>query len=74
MDEEDPAVAVKTKTDPLGSAQFLTVPEVAALARVSTMTIYRLIDDGTLSAVRVGRSVRVHSAAVRRYLRLDEQG
>lgn len=39
--------------------QLLTVNEVAEAARVSKMTIYRLIHEGTLSAVRVGRSFRV---------------
>jgi excisionase family DNA binding protein len=38
---------------------FLTVAEIAAAARVSKMTIYRLISSGDLPAGRVGRSVRV---------------
>ena len=44
--------------------QFLTVAEVAALMRVSKMTVYRLVHDGDLPAVRVGRSFRVHAKAV----------
>ena len=44
--------------------QFLTVAEVAALMRVSKMTVYRLVHNGELSAVRVGRSFRVHAKAV----------
>jgi len=44
--------------------QFLTVAEVAALMRVSKMTVYRLLHNGELPAVRVGRSFRVHSKAV----------
>lgn len=47
-----------------GNAQFLTVAEVAALMRVSKMTVYRLVHNGELPAVRVGRSFRVHSKAV----------
>lgn len=46
------------------NAQFLTVAEVAALMRVSKMTVYRLVHNGELPAVRVGRSFRVHSKAV----------
>lgn len=45
-------------------AQFLTVAEVAALMRVSKMTVYRLVHNGELPAVRVGRSFRVHANAV----------
>jgi excisionase family DNA binding protein len=48
---------------------FLTVAEVAALMRVSKMTVYRLVHAGDLPAVRVGRSFRVPEEAVRRYLR-----
>ena len=33
-------------------ARFLTVAEVAALMRVSTMTVYRLIKAGELASVR----------------------
>lgn len=49
-------------------SQFLTVAEVAALMRVSKMTVYRLVHSGELPAVRVGRSFRVHAKAVHDYL------
>ena len=49
-------------------ARFLTVAEVAGLLRVSTMTVYRLIKAGELSAARVGRSYRVTEDDVDRYL------
>lgn len=52
----------------LGGTQFLTVAEVAALMRVSKMTVYRLVHNGELPAVRVGRSFRVHAKAVHDYL------
>src|ERR687890_822468 len=48
---------------------FLTVAEVAAMMRVSKMTVYRLVHAGELSAVRVGRSFRVPERAVQDYLR-----
>ncbi|MFZ3062877.1 MAG: helix-turn-helix domain-containing protein [Actinomycetota bacterium] len=48
--------------------RLLTVPEVAAMLRVSTMTVYRLIKRGELSAIRVGRGYRITSQAVDRYL------
>lgn len=49
---------------PVTRTQFLTVAEVAALMRVSKMTVYRLVHNGELPAVRVGRSFRVHAKAV----------
>jgi excisionase family DNA binding protein len=53
----------------LSEVRFLTVAEVAALMRVSKMTVYRLVHGGDLTAVRVGRSFRVPENAVHRYLR-----
>jgi excisionase family DNA binding protein len=49
--------------------KFLTVAEVAALMRVSKMTVYRMVHGGELTAVRVGRSFRVPEQAVHDYLR-----
>jgi excisionase family DNA binding protein len=54
---------------PLSKVKFLTVAEVAALMRVSKMTVYRLVHSGELNAVRVGRSFRVPEQAVHDYLR-----
>jgi excisionase family DNA binding protein len=51
------------------SVQFLTVAEVAAMMRVSKMTVYRLVHSGELPAARVGRSFRVPRDAVQDYLR-----
>ena len=53
----------------LAAVRFLTVAEVAALMRVSKMSVYRLIHNGELEAVRFGRSVRVPERAVHAYLR-----
>jgi excisionase family DNA binding protein len=53
----------------LSEVRFLTVAEVAALMRVSKMTVYRLVHGGELAAVRVGRSFRVPERAVHDYLR-----
>jgi len=53
----------------LNEVRFLTVAEVAALMRVSKMTVYRLVHSGELAAVRVGRSFRVPEHAVNTYLR-----
>lgn len=48
--------------------QLLTVAEVADLFRVSSMTVYRLIRNGELPAVRVGRSYRVSEEDLQSYL------
>ena len=54
---------------PLSEVRFLTVAEVAALMRVSKMTVYRLLHAGDLPSVRVGRSYRVPEQVVHSYLR-----
>ncbi|MGB9378254.1 MAG: helix-turn-helix domain-containing protein [Mycobacteriales bacterium] len=61
-------MSVKRLDSPLSEVRFLTVAEVAALMRVSKMTVYRLVHAGELSAVRVGRSFRVPETAVHAYL------
>lgn len=54
---------------PLGTIRFLKVAEVAAVLRVSRMSVYRLIHSGDLEAVRFGRNFRVPEHAVNAYLR-----
>jgi len=53
----------------ISDAKFLTVAEVAGMMRVSKMTVYRLLHNGELPAVRVGRSFRVLESDVNEYLR-----
>jgi len=53
----------------LSNVNFLTVAEVAAVMRVSKMSVYRLIHGGELEAVRFGRSFRVTEGAVDAYLK-----
>jgi excisionase family DNA binding protein len=47
---------------------LLTVREVAATMRVSTMTVYRLIKSGELPAIRVGKNYRIRESDVVSYL------
>jgi excisionase family DNA binding protein len=47
---------------------FLTVAEVAETLRVSDMTIYRLIANGEIRAIKVGRSYRIPAAALDEWL------
>jgi len=51
-----------------GAPSFLTVAEVAAMLRVSKMTVYRMVHSGDLPAMQVGRSFRVPERAVHDYL------
>ncbi|RLV50483.1 helix-turn-helix domain-containing protein [Nocardioides mangrovicus] len=53
----------------ISEVKFLTVAEVAAVMRVSKMTVYRLVHNGELPAVRVGRSFRVSETDVNEYLK-----
>lgn len=48
--------------------EFFTVQEVADRLRVASRTIYRLLSEGHLEAVRVGRNWRIPAAALERYL------
>ena len=59
---------VAERPAPRPAVAFLTVAEVAAIMRVSKMTVYRLVHGGEMAAVRVGRSFRVPEPAVRDYL------
>ena len=53
----------------ISEVKFLTVAEVAAVMRVSKMTVYWLVHSGELPAVRVGRSFRVSEKDVNDYLK-----
>jgi excisionase family DNA binding protein len=53
---------------PFTEARLLTVNEVADLLRVSRMTVYRLIKEGQMGALRVGRSYRLREDDVDDYL------
>ena len=47
---------------------LLTVAEVAAMLRVSEMTIYRLIKAGELRALQIGKSYRLREDDVDAFL------
>ena len=67
--EADKAAGIRPVDPALADVKFLTVAEVAAVMRVSKMTVYRMVHAGELPAVRVGRSFRVPEKAVHDYLR-----
>jgi excisionase family DNA binding protein len=54
--------------DERAGSRFLTVTEVAATLRVSNMTVYRLINTGSLAAIRIGKSFRIREDDLSQYL------
>jgi excisionase family DNA binding protein len=46
----------------------LTVAEVADALRVSTMTVYRLVNTGELSGLRVGKNIRIRATDLDAFL------
>lgn len=50
------------------SSNFLTIDEVAQLLRVSKMTVYRLVQNHEMEALRFGRLYRVSQSAVDAYI------
>ncbi len=66
-DESKEPAAVRPADPSFAEVKFLTVAEVAAVMRVSKMTVYRMVHAAELPAVRVGRSFRVPEKAVHDY-------
>jgi excisionase family DNA binding protein len=54
--------------NPIPMAPLMRVSEAAAVLRVSTKTIRRLIAKGDLQVVRVGRSVRLRQEEINCYI------
>lgn len=50
------------------SSDFLTIDEVAQLLRVSKMTVYRLVQNHEIEALRFGRLYRVSQGAIDAYI------
>lgn len=66
-----PAPARRRPTPPAPGrplVEWLTVPDISRDLGVSPMTVYRLINTGTLAGHRFGRSVRVSRAALVAYM------
>jgi excisionase family DNA binding protein len=61
-------MAANTSGENISEVKFLTIAEVAAMMRVSKMTVYRIVHNGDLPAVRVGRSFRVTEKDVNEYI------
>lgn len=75
MAARDPFPDPTRDTDPVSveeapelGQRLLTAREVAAMLRVSPMTVYRMTRVGALRALRVGRQVRIPVDEVARYI------
>lgn len=49
-------------------SEFTTIPAIARLLRISLPTVYRLVENGDLESIRVGRSIRVPTRSVFEYI------
>ena len=47
---------------------LLTVREVAAILKVSTATVYRLVERGEVAHIRVSHAIRIRDVNLRAYL------
>ncbi len=65
---------MKTKETTALGDRLVSVGELASFLNVSTAVIYRLIGEGTLPYVRVGRQVRFSPTAIRQYLDAQRSG
>ena len=54
--------------------EIMTVKEVAAYLRVAKKTVYRLLKQGTLPAVRVGHQWRFEKASIDDWLHRNSAG
>ena len=70
---------IKTKATNLPEANssavlpLLTIRNVADRLQVSARTIHRLVANGDLTVIRIGRSVRVSEQALKAFLTQDDQ-
>ena len=53
-----------TREDKLNEKLLFTAKEAAQLLSLAPRTVYALLDAGTLSCVRIGRSVRIPRKAI----------
>ena len=51
---------------------FYTVDDISKLMSVAPNTIYTLVNNGTISSIRVGRQIRVSRPALLQFLGLGE--
>ena len=52
------------------SPDIMDVKQVSELLEVRTKTVYRLLKDGTISSIKVGREFRIPKYEVMKYLNI----
>jgi len=52
----------------MGMSELLTVKEVAGLLKTSRVQIRKMIQNGELAAVKVGREYRIPLASIREFI------
>lgn len=53
---------------PIDETRFYTPKEIAELFRISTQTVYNLINKGELKAVKFGNTYRISGAVLKEYI------
>jgi excisionase family DNA binding protein len=52
----------------------LDVKQIGALLGISTKTVYRLLREGTIDSLKVGREFRVPKVNIMKYIRVFDSG
>ncbi len=55
-------------------ANLLAVQQVSKALNVSTRTVQRLIDQGEIAVIRIGRTVRIHPNDLASFIKLHRSG
>ena len=69
---------INTNSNELCGAVFknypdvLDVKQVSQLLGVSTKTVYRLLREGTLNSIKVGREFRIPKVSIMKYMKILE--
>jgi excisionase family DNA binding protein len=69
MELDELAAPCPTCGTEVAEQRWFTPKQVAEILNTSTMTVYRLINDGALLAIRVGRQLKVDPVEVRAFER-----
>lgn len=54
--------------------RLFTIKEVMDILQLSYSTVYKLVTDGTIKSVQVGRSHRIPQASLRAFILVDCKG
>lgn len=58
----------------MSETDWLTVPEMAAVLRISKDTAYSLISEGRVPHIRIGRAIRVPRESLVLHLQREAEG